>query len=786
MQRKPKLLSLFDGSGGFPLAGTLCGITPTIASEVEPYPIAVTTSRFPNMKHLGSVTDIHGAEIEPVDIITFGSPCQDLSVAGKRAGLKHEANGDEETTRSGLFMEAVRIIKEMRRETNGVYPNYAIWENVPGAFSSNRGEDFRVVLEELIKIIEPGATVPSPEKGKWPYADAYVGDGWSLAYRTLDAQYWGVPQRRRRIYLVVDFRGERAQKILFERQGLRGYFEKGRAPWQGTAGNAENCPGADDSQSQMGERGSNRGGDGCCRGGNCVAYGVTTKGNGDAFVSEERHTALSAGGGQPGQGYPCTMVAFAQNKRDEVRDLNGVTGALAAEPGMKQQTFICMATQQGGAEVRTDNKAPTITAAAGMSGNNQPVVCYPNVTDQNILDDQGGSQIGVRTDGKAPTLRAEMHGNVPCVLDAAGFKPGQGAKAMGLGYEKECAPTLLAGQEPGVVYAIENHPADSRVDIDESGKVQTLTSRMGTGGGNVPMVMEQQVYESHPMDSRIKELDETAPTVSRKWHKGAADTPLVCQKFCKQPIYCLQGNGIDRADTAGCNGKGVKEDICYTLNTIDRPAVAYSLETFHCTSEEEKTTTLKARDYKDPVCVAFAYGFDQGATRDVGKLFLEEQSKTLTNGTCPGHHNGVVVAGIDCRNMNESPELYPTLQAKPNGGQSLNFSHAVRTQYIVRRLTPTECARLQGFPDKWGHINHKEDFTDEEYKFWLNVRNTHAAINGKTTKEYTKPQMLTWYNKLHTDSAEYKMWGNGIALPTALYVMQGIAAELEKEGGDTA
>ena len=150
-----KMMSLFDGSGGFPLAGAMCGITPVYASEVEPYPIAVTTSRFPKMKHLGDVSKVNGAELDPVDLITFGSPCQDMSVAGKRAGLKHQDKGDEETTRSGLFMEAVRIIKEMRKATNGRYPTFALWENVPGAFSSNRGEDFKVVLEELVKITEP-------------------------------------------------------------------------------------------------------------------------------------------------------------------------------------------------------------------------------------------------------------------------------------------------------------------------------------------------------------------------------------------------------------------------------------------------------------------------------------------------------------------------------------------------------------------------------------------------------------------------------------------------------
>ena len=245
-KKQLKLGSLFDGSGGFPLAGSLCGIKPCWAAEVEPYPIAVTKSRFPDMKHLGSVTDIHGGEIEPVDIITFGSPCQDLSVAGKRAGLKHEANGDEETTRSGLFMEAVRIIKEMREATNGLYPRIALWENVPGAFSSNKGEDFRIVLEELIKVVEPRAVMPAVPRNGWPYADSYCGDGWSLAYRTFDAQYWGVPQRRRRIYLVADFRGGCAGKISFEREGLRGHSAQSRTAGESTAGDAEDGPGADD------------------------------------------------------------------------------------------------------------------------------------------------------------------------------------------------------------------------------------------------------------------------------------------------------------------------------------------------------------------------------------------------------------------------------------------------------------------------------------------------------------------------------------------------------------
>ena len=210
--------SLFDGAGGFPFAAQQYGIKALWASEIEPFPVAVTTKRFPDMKHLGDITKINGAEIEPVDIITFGSPCQDLSVAGRRAGLDGE--------RSGLFMEAVRIIKEMRRATNGANPVFAVWENVPGAFSSNKGEDFRVVLEELCKIKDGNANVPRPDKGKWSDAGEIVGDGYSVAWRVLDAQYWGVPQRRRRIFLVADFRGGVPEKYSLSEKACLGILRR--------------------------------------------------------------------------------------------------------------------------------------------------------------------------------------------------------------------------------------------------------------------------------------------------------------------------------------------------------------------------------------------------------------------------------------------------------------------------------------------------------------------------------------------------------------------------------
>ncbi|MDY5273966.1 MAG: DNA cytosine methyltransferase [Arcanobacterium sp.] len=218
-ERNLRLGSLFDGSGGFPLAGSHYGIQPVWASEIEPFPILVTTTRFPDMKHLDDVTQIHGANIEPVDIVTFGSPCQDLSIAGKKAGLAG--------SRSGLFFHAVRIIKEMREATNGAYPRFAVWENVPGAFSSNKGADFHQVLRELIAVTDEKAAADLPRADKWQLSGAVVGDRWSIAWRVLDAQYFGVPQRRRRIFLIADFASERAGHILFEPQSLRGNPQTG-------------------------------------------------------------------------------------------------------------------------------------------------------------------------------------------------------------------------------------------------------------------------------------------------------------------------------------------------------------------------------------------------------------------------------------------------------------------------------------------------------------------------------------------------------------------------------
>lgn len=552
--------SLFDGSGGFPLAATLCGIEPKWAAEVEPYPIAVTRSRFPKMRHLGSVTDVHGGEIEPVDIITFGSPCQDLSVAGNRAGLKHTDHGDEETTRSGLFMEAVRIIKEMREATNGEYPNFALWENVPGAFSSNRGEDFRTVLEKLIQIVEPSAVMPAVPSGGWAYADSYVGDGWSISYRVFDAQFWGVAQRRRRVYACLDLRGERAREILFEREGLRGYFAPSGESREGITADAQGGAGADD------------------RAGNSLtAYSF------DSLASNSMKSSNPHSG--------CREV-----------DISKTLDTTSPDPSKNQ----------------------------------------------------GGIAIVETLPFDSTQVTSPQNGNNPKWGDP-------------------CHPLAATGHPPAVV----------------------------------------------------------------------------------AKTYSLQGNMIGRADQNGPQGDGVNEGVSFTLNTIDRHAVAY-VDTYQRT-----TGPLMANSHPGSYTGQDAYtdmlivGKTDPEPIAIDRAFFNQ--------------------GV---NAKYEPQLYEDGTTSTLVAKGLS---AVCVRYIVRRLTPTECARLQGFADRWGDIEPKDSFTAEELKFWQDVRNTHAAINGKAVKDCTEKQMLTWYNRLHTDSSEYKMWGNGIALPTALYCMQGIADALQKE-----
>ena len=525
--RELTLGSLFSGSGGFELGGLLAGIQPRWASEIEPFPVRVTTKRLPSVKHLGDIHNIRGDEIEPVDIITFGSPCTDLSIAGKRAGL--------EGRQSCLFFEAVRIIKEMRCATNGKSPRFIVWENVTGAFSSSAGRDFQAVLTEIVRIKEPQAPeVPLPEKGAWPYADLLLGDGWSLAYRVLDAQGWGVPQRRRRIYLVADFGGACAGQILFDAESVLGYLAPRFASWQGTAGELASRLGA------AGER-------------------------------------LSAG-----------------------------------------------------------------------------------------------------------------------------FCTEHSAKSYSIGYAEEKSPTLRAGRVPAALF--ESHGADARYN----GHLEicpTVLRHYGTGGNNQPLVMKDvQAYGISSFQSNAMRSDnpnsgiyetKTARTVDKN-----GGNPSCCQGGVA--VVTIQGSAIGRQEKNGPQGSGIAEDVSFTLNTIDRHAVYAMTTGCHTQVECEKSPTLMARDSKDPAVVN-------------------------------------------------------------------------QPVYAVRRLTPKECGRLQGFPDGWCENLGTDEPTEEEMAFWRDVFETHRKAMGIAKKPKTDKQIRKWLKNPHSDAAEYKMWGNGVALPCVFYVLSGIA-----------
>ena len=602
--------SLFDGIGGFPLSGIKAGIRPIWASEIEPFPVRVTQKRLPGMKHYGDISKLNGGDLEPVDIITFGSPCQDLSIAGKRSGL--------DGARSGLFREAIRIITEMRCKSNGRYPRWAVWENVPGALSSANGRDFREVLESLIRIKNPEADVPMPDNGRWLPAGEILGDDYSLAWRILDASKgWGVAQRRKRIFAVLDLDGQRAGSVLFESEGVSGYSPPRCEARKGTA----------------------------------------------------RGTEEGAG-----------------------------------------ETGLC-------------------------------------------LNDQGGSRMDVTCE-MTSTLRAEAH-HPPCIMGASGFCTEHSADSRSIGYREEESPTLRAGVTPGV--AIEYNPTDSRIKVKEDGICQTLCSRMGTGGNNIPLVFGISADKSNAMMSGnpysgIYEAD-TSRTLDRNGGSPACNqggmmvvAPMLasgkdqcgtltarassqkaflgnqeafsCDYYVIEPLsrvekdasYCIQGSMIGRKDENGPQGDGINQEVSFTLNTIDRHAV-YAVTTGEFTAVgQEQTPPLMARDWKDPP-----------------------------------------VVGRPCE------------------------------EYLVRRLTPDECCRLQGYPDGWCKNLDANDPTEEEIGFWTEIFREWDAVNGKPDRVRTRNSIVKWLTSPNSDAAEYKAYGNSIAVPCVFFVLAGIVWAQDKE-----
>ena len=579
MNKPLTLGSLFDGSGTFPMMAMLSGIVPVWKSEIEPFPIAVTEKRLPFIKHLGDINSVNGAEIEPVDIITFGSPCTDLSVAGKRQGLNAE--------RSGLFFQAIRIIKEMRGATNGKYPRFAVWENVTGAFSSNGGEDFRCVLEELCKIKDADLSVPKPEK--WTKAGEIMGENFSVAYRTFDAQYWGVPQRRMRVYLVADFEGGCASKILFESEGVSGYSAESFRAWQETAQSFGNC-------------------------------------------SEETGSGL-----------------MFENHSQDTR----YTGPL--------------------------NVAQTVSATYGTGGNNQPFVVESSVVPATLK-----IRCGHGNGGRGALIQKNKSATLSCNNDQTLFVP----KAYG-----------ICGKYSNSM--LSNNPNSGFYEADTSRTIDTSNQSPCKNQGGMVVVEGNGSRPSHHGDG-YKE-SETMYTLNCTENHAVSygiGRPAMNQGYNARFSFQVEEEKSPTIVASGAGG-------------IAHPKYSTSKNSHHTVAEKEKANTLVASDYKDlPV-------------------------------------------------VNDStPEI----------------------EYIVRRLTPQECALLQGMPTWWCDDIGIENPTEEQINWWQNVFETYNKAVGKTCKPKSRKQIEKWLKNPYSDSAAYKMWGNGIASSNALFVLAGIAYYAQNKG----
>ena len=558
MNKSLTLGSLFDGSGTFPMMAMLSGIVPVWKSEIEPFPIAITEKRLPFVKHLGDINSINGAEIDPVDIITFGSPCTDLSVAGKRQGLNAE--------RSGLFFQAIRIIKEMRGATNGKYPRFAVWENVTGAFSSNGGEDFRCVLEEFCKIKDADLSVPKPEK--WTKAGEIMGENFSLAYRTFDAQYWGVPQRRVRIYLVANFDGGCASEILFKSESVSRYSAESFRAWQ----EASRCFGNRSEETGSGLMFEN--------------HSQDTRYTGPLEVAQTVSATLKirCGHGNGGRG-----ALIQENKSATLSCNNDQTLFVPKAYGICGKYSNSMLSDNPNSGFYEANTSRTI-----------------DTSNQSPCKNQGGMVV-VEGNGSRPS----HHGD--------GYK------------ESETMYTLNCTENHAVSYGI-GRPAMN----------QGYNARFSF-----------QVEEE------------------------------------KSPTLVASGAG-----------------------GIAHPKYSTSKNSRHTVAEKEKANTLVASDYKDPPVV-------NDSTSEV--------------------------------------------------------------EYIVRRLTPQECALLQGMPTWWCDDIGIENPTEERVTWWQNVFETYNKAVGKTCKSKSRKQIEKWLKNPYSDSAAYKMWGNGIAACNAWFVLAGIAYYAQNE-----
>ena len=770
--------SLFDGSGGFPLGGILAGIEPRWSSEIEPFPVLVTHKRLPQVQHYGDVSTLNGAELPPVDIITLGSPCQDLSIAGKRAGIH---DGD----RSNLFFQAIRIIKEMRDATNGRYPRYCVWENVPGAFSSNGGNDFKAVLEAVIGVKEEGIEVPSPENHRWPKSDVYLGNGWSVAYRVFDAQYWGVPQRRARIYLVADLAGGSAGEVLFKSEGVSGYTPQGFRSWQGAAGGAEEGTG------ETGGR-SDAGGGTLC---------LNTQGNSGVGITENKALALVAQdhGNHPAVLHAVGIDGYNAAVTDDTAATLGVNcGMSTGRNGILQAAGF---STEHSAKARSigyeEEVSPTLRAGvvpAALSVENHP-------TD---------GRVKIREDDTCQTLcsRAGTGGNnVPLVAEPITLKIRSGCEGGGKGalWQTDKSATLATNNDQTLFQpeikafgVCSKHSNAMMSDNPHSGFYEATTSRtLDQSGGNsvtsnqggicvvapAPETFDVRFTSDgtknarghcYPTDiSRCLDTSEANPDSNHGGVAVVALEPGAASRIgghvysdgksgtlranagdnqqavvvAEKETYALQGSMIGRADKNGPQGDGINEDVCFTLNTSDRHAIAAPDPSFtisrdnHFAVSEDVSVTAVARGPATVAAPADHYCTSKNSHHTVA---AHEQANTLV-----------------ASDWKDPPLVNDLLNDEP--------------VYIVRRLTPVECARLQGFPDWWCADLAIPDPSDEEIAFWMEVWETWRQITNPKGKPKTEKQIRKWLADPYTDSAKYKLWGNGVSEPVVFFVLSGIA-----------
>lgn len=667
--------------------------------------------------------------------------CQNLSIAGARAGLQ----GD----RSVMFFEMTRIIREMREATHGEYPKYVLWENVVGAFSSLGGEDFRTVIEEFCRICDDTISIPLPEKGKWLHAGEVLGDSYSFAYREFDAQYWGVPQRRKRIYAVLDTRGQRAGEILFVEKGLHRHSQAGGASGEGAPGHAPGSIGGGGGdgrfQQLFGESGQGYwdfGNGGCLTPWDHQSKRLyESSGQFPSLISGERSGQNQQGVCYPsdrGQAVACDL--YNQDISPMQPSLGVNCGLSTGRNGVIFEPMSAM--EENWAESQVKN---ALRADASKSSHAVVSEAFRNLS---VLNDQGGGVILPEDGQVSPTLREQMKHHEPIVsynkpeplmLKERAGKPGGGKGAL-WGGKSFTLSTLQ----------------DQCLCMENPGEAQ----ESGAWG----------------VDCRNAVIDrEITHTIQAKPDSGVSIncTPSVCYR--NQPngeCYAIDQQG-------GKGGANYAEDVMPPLLSDSHGTphgVCYAVDAYNQSMSKTTGAVRGAAACDTDHIGAVCYAVDSHQQDSRFRLCDDGVSPTLPGQMGTGGNNGPMVLQPAITCGNGQAHMAGHISVEKAGPLDCMHDaqivvHPRNRRYIIRRLTPTECARLQGFPDSWGKLPTISGMDEKEAAFWRKEFGTpDAGVDALVRK----------YNKLYCDSKEYRMWGNGIALPNAAYVVGNVARELRK------